>query len=102
MTQSQYWNRHDQLADDGPNVMILRLERDLKFLSWSHELNLYAALLEHDTNAAYLLVHDALREAFAAPMDARAEAAQKRSLRAAIDSGFIASQSARTRKDGLE
>lgn len=80
--------------------MTLRLERDLKFLSWSHELNLYAARLEGDANASFLLVHQALRAAFAAPLDARSEGAQKRALRAAIDVGFAASQAGPTRQIG--
>ncbi|HWU81268.1 MAG TPA: hypothetical protein VN158_14535 [Caulobacter sp.] len=72
--------------------MTPRLERDLRFLSWSHELNLYAARLDDDANASFLLVHDALRAAFAAPLDLSTQAAQKRSLRSAIDVGFAASQ----------
>lgn len=72
--------------------MTPRLERDLRFLSWSHELNLYAARLDDDANASFLLVHEALCKAFAAPLDLSTEAAQKRSLRSAIDVGFAASQ----------
>jgi hypothetical protein len=75
--------------------MTLRLARDLKFLSWSHELNLYASGLETDANASFLLVHQALRAAFAAPLNASSESAQKNALRTAIDVGFIASQAQR-------
>lgn len=76
-------------------ALISQADRDLAFLGWSPELNLYARALTRDANASSRLVHDALSAAFAAPIDTRDRPALKAALYVAIDKGFATYRTAR-------
>lgn len=73
-------------------VMPSRAERHLELLKLSHPLHRYARTLLSDTNASFLLVHQALSRAFAEEDGGlRPSAGLEASLRADMDGAFRAS-----------
>jgi hypothetical protein len=70
-------------------VMPSRAERHLELLKLSRPLHRYARTLQPDTNASFLLVHQALARAFAeADETLRPSAGLEASLRADMDRTF--------------
>ena len=77
------------------NPLTTRTKRHLELLDLADGLRCYASDRQADTNAAFLLVHQALTTAFSEAPGLRSSASLRHSLRQDIDRGIASQMGAR-------